>query len=188
MAIGKNLKEGQVYAVPLSNDTFTVAQLINHHIIVPSKYKSENTFAFFNLVFQTLSELEAQLDNLDLSTPVSILTANSSPKAYNWILIGEKNINIVNDYRRDISSLGLFKNRSTDPPLFLEPYFGLFPWDGYAIDTWIEDRYLLPNSEIRKDIKYIKDFTLEELTKLLPPNSPKLQQLININKHKSQDW
>ncbi|MDE6577129.1 MAG: hypothetical protein K2J82_05630 [Muribaculaceae bacterium] len=185
MAKGKNLKEGQIYAIPLSNGTYTIAQLINHHIIVPSKHKSENTFAFFNLVLQTLSDLEAQLDNIDLSTPVSILTANSSPKVYNWILIGEKNINIVNDYKHYISSLGLFKNRSTDPSLFLEPYFGLFPWDGYAIDTWIEDRYLLPNSEIRKDIKYIKDFTLDELTKLLPADSPKLRQLMNINKAKS---
>ena len=106
----------------------------------------------------------------------------------------------MNDYKHNISSLGLFKNRSTDPSLFLEPYFGLFPWDGYAIDTWIEDRYLLHNSEIRKDIKSIKDFPLDELTKLLPADSPKplqlkllqlkllqlkLLQLMNINMAKS---
>lgn len=73
--------------------------------------------------------------------------------------------------------LVFYKNRSTDPSLFLEPYFGLFPWDGYADDKWIEKRYLLPNYEIRNDIKHLKDFSLDELSILLPANSPKLIEL-----------
>lgn len=177
MARGKNLKEGQVYAVPLSNGTFTVAQLVNHHIIESSKHISENTFALFNIVYTSLEELKKELDNLDLSDPVSILTANSSPRTYKWKLAGEREITIKFDYKCQISSLGFFKNRSTDPTLFLEPYFGLFPWDGYAEDDWIEQKYLLPKAEIRKDIKYLRDYSLEELTRLMPENSLKLKQL-----------
>ncbi|MBD5170933.1 MAG: hypothetical protein HDT07_02860 [Bacteroidales bacterium] len=176
MAKGKNLREGQVYAVPLSNGTFTVTQLVNHHIVESSKHISENTFAFFNLVYQSIDEIEKELDNVDLSTPVSILTANSSPRTYKWKLVGEKEITIRFDYNCQISSLGFFKNRSTDPALFLEPYFGLFPWDGYAEDDWIEQKYLLPKAEIRKDIKYLRDYSLEELTEVMPENSLKLKQ------------
>ncbi len=180
----KQLIEGQVYAVPLSNATYTIAQLINQHIIMPSMRKSENTFAFYNVIYSTLEEVIQDLQTIDLSQPIAILTANSSPKIYKWIPIGIREINITFDYKRDISSLGLFKNRSTDPSLFLEPYFGLFPWDGYASDNWIEEKYLLPNAEIRKDIKFIRDYSIYELSKLLPPNSPKL---INIKNSLSKE-
>ena len=47
MAIKKQLIEGQVYAVPLSNGTYTVAQLINKHMIASSMIRSENTYAFY---------------------------------------------------------------------------------------------------------------------------------------------
>ena len=144
---------------------------------MPSKYKSENTFAFFNLLFLSVVEIEEAFNDMDLSNPVAILTANSSPKVYKWKLIGEKPITIRFDYTSEISSLGFFKNRSTDPSLFLEPYFGLFPWDGYAEDNWIEKMYLLPNSEIRNDVKYLRDFSLYELSLLLPANSPKLKEI-----------
>ena len=96
---------------------------------------------------------------------------------YQKIPTGHKEINIKFNYKQDITTLGLFRNRSTDPSLLLEPYFGLFPWDGYAVDNWIEDKYLLPNANIREDIKFIHDFTIDELSKLLPPNSPKLMKL-----------
>jgi len=177
MANKKQLIEGQIYAVPLSNGTYTVAQLVNKHLIAPSMSKSENTFAFYNIIYPTLDDLIQQVQTIDMSNPIAILTANSSPKTYKWISVGIKEINIKFNYKQDITTLGLFRNRSTDPSLLLEPYFGLFPWDGYAVDNWIEDKYLLPNANIREDIKFIHDFTIDELSKLLPPNSPKLMKL-----------
>lgn len=153
MANKKQSIEGQVYAVPLSNGTYTVAQLINKHMIAPSMSRSENTYAFYNIVYPTLDDLTQRVHTTDMSDPIAILTANSSPKVYKWISVGFKKINIKFNYKQDISTLGLYKNRSTDPSLLLEPYFGLFPWDGYAVDNWIEERYLLPNAKIRDDIK-----------------------------------
>lgn len=183
MANKKQLIEGQIYAVPLSNGTYTIAQLINKHVIAPSMKKSENTFAFYNIIYSTLDDLIQKVQTTDLSKPIAILTANSSPKTYKWIPVCVKDIKINFNYKQYISSLGLFRNRSTDPSLLLEPYFGLFPWDGYAFDNWVEDKYLLPNAKIREDIKYIHDFTIDELSKLLPPNSPKLMKLKNeLNK------
>lgn len=177
MANKKQLIEGQVYAVPLSNGTYTVAQLINKHVIASSMSRSENTYAFYNIVYPTLDDLAQRVHIIDMSDPIAILTANSSPKVYKWIPVGFKEINIKFNYKQDISTLGLYKNRSTDPSLLLEPYFGLFPWDGYAVDNWIEDKYLLPNAKIRDDIKFIHDFSIEDLSRLLPPNSPKLMKL-----------
>lgn len=170
------IKEGQIFAIPLSNDTYTIAQLINKHVIRPSMRKSENTFAFFNIIFSNLEEAKNKFLFIELTQPIAILTANSAPNIYGWVSLGYKPISINYDYKSMISSLGLFKNRATDPSLLLEPYFGLFPWDGYAKDNWIEEKYLLPDAEIRADIKFLKDFSKSELEKLLPPNSPKLLQ------------
>lgn len=179
MIDNRPLIEGQIFAVPLSNGDYTIAQLINRHLIMPSMRKSENTFAFYNIIYTTLEDVMRQVQIMDISTPIAILTANSSPKTYKWIPVGYREINIKFDYKQNITSLGLYRNRSTDPSLLLEPYFGLFPWDGYAVDNWIEDKYLLPNAEIREDIKFIKDYSIDELSKLLPPNSSKLFKLKN---------
>lgn len=175
----RQLIEGQIFAVPLSNGAYSIAQLINKHLIKPSMRKSENTFAFYNIIYPSLEDAMRQVQTMDMSTPIAILTANSSPKTYKWILVGYSEISIKFDYKQNITSLGLYRNRSTDPSLLLEPYFGLFPWDGYAVDNWIEDKYLLPNAEIREDIKFIKDYSIDELSKLLPSDSPKLMKLKN---------
>ncbi len=172
-----HIEEGQIFAVPLSNGTYTIAQLINKHMIKPTMRKSENTFAFFDILFNDIKEAKIHVPTVDLSTPIAILTANSTPVAYGWTPIGKKDICILLEYKSLISSLGLFKNRSTDPSLFLEPYFGLFPWDGYAEDSWIEEKYLLPGTVIPKNIRFLKDFSIDELLKLLPHNSPKLLKI-----------
>ena len=69
----KQLIEGQVYAVPLSNATYTIAQLINQHIIMPSMRKSENTFAFYNVIYSTLEEVIQDVQTIDISQPIAIL-------------------------------------------------------------------------------------------------------------------
>lgn len=87
MANKKQLIEGQVYAVPLSNGTYTVAQLINKHMIASEMSRSENTYAFYNIVYPTLDDLAQRVHIIDMSDPIAILTANSSPKVYKWILL-----------------------------------------------------------------------------------------------------
>lgn len=165
------LEEGQIYAIPLSDGSYTIGQLVNHHIV--SSRTSQNTFAFFNYKFLSLEEIIKNIDELDLSTPFVIATSNSKPKSYDWVLLCKREVIVKLSYKEDISSLGLFKNRSTDPSVFLEPYFGLFPWDGYFKDDYL-NKHLLPNARLRNDIKYLKDFTTDELRNVLPSNSPKL--------------
>ncbi|WP_172914974.1 hypothetical protein [Capnocytophaga canis] len=167
------LEEGQIYVIKLSNGLFTLTQLINHHVV--TERKSEDTFAFFNYLFTTLENIQDEAFKLDYSNPIAITTINGYPKTYGWMFLGKQEISISFDYKKNISSLGFYNNQSTDPSLFLEPYFGLFPWDGYYKENYVEEE-LLPNAEIRKDIKFLKDFTIEELKKLLPANSPKLIQ------------
>ncbi len=173
------LEEGQIYAIPLSDSSYTVGQLVNHHQI--NSKVSEDTFAFFNYKL-SIKDLTDTLDSLDLSNPFAIVTSNSSPFSYEWRLIGSKSIAIKFEYKNHIGTLGLYKNRSTDPEVFLEPFFGLFPWDGYFKSDYL-NKHILPNIKMRNDVKYLKDFTTEELKKLLPSDSPKLiQRLEEDNK------
>ena len=70
------LEEGQIYAIPLSDGSFTVAQLVNHH---PLKGKlSEDTFAFFNYKFSSIDEIERSVDLINYDKPFSIVTTNSA--------------------------------------------------------------------------------------------------------------
>ncbi|CAA0235000.1 hypothetical protein [Tenacibaculum maritimum] len=165
------LEEGQIYAIQLSNGKYTIAQLLNHHKI--NSRSSEDTFAFFNYLFSSTDEIRENLNTLKLNSPFSIVSSNGYPWDYNWDLIRVKDIDINFNYKKNIGSLGLYNNYSTDPSIFLEPYFGLFPWDGYFKDDYL-DKHILINSKMRKDIKYLKDFTTKELKELLPANSPKL--------------
>lgn len=157
------LEEGQVYAIPLPNDNYTLAQLYNLHII--NSRQSQVTFGFFNYMFDTLEQLKSEYDKLDLSNPFAIATTNGYPWHYGWKFLGCKPINTLYNYKAEISSLGLLKNCSTDPLTFLEPYFGIRPWDETLEQLFI--RHLQPNAEIRKDVKYIKDYSTEDLIKLL---------------------
>ncbi|MFV0505977.1 MAG: hypothetical protein ACK5L5_04595 [Bacteroidales bacterium] len=173
MAKNQILEEGQVYAVPLSDGSYTIAQLINHHPL--GKKLSVDTFAFFNYKFDSLSELECKLEQLSLNKPFSIATANGDPDDYDWQLLGLRTIAIDQGYKRNVSNLGNYNKSSTDPSIFLEPYFGLFPWDGYFKDDYL-DEDILSEAEIRDDVKYMRDYTTEELKEILPSNSPKLIQ------------
>ncbi len=166
----KIYREGQIYAIELSDGSYTISQLINHHPV--GEKGSENTFAFFNYK-DSLEALTKNINTLDLTTPFAIANTNGKPRDYGWKRITEREIVITVNYKKDISSLGLYNDCSTEPELFLEPYFGLFPYDGYYKDDLV-DEDLLPNAEKRDDIKYLKDFTTDELKELLPPNSPKL--------------
>jgi hypothetical protein len=157
------LEEGQVYAVPLFDKGYTIAQLYNQHII--NSRQSQVTFGFFNYKCDTLEKLKADYYELDLSKPFAIATTNGYPWHYGWYFLGNKIINTEYNYKAEIDNLGLFKGRSTDPLTFLEPYFGILPWDETLDGRFI--RHLLPNAELRNDIKYIKDYTIEELIKLL---------------------
>jgi len=165
------LEEGQIYAIQLSNGKYTIAQLLNHYKI--NSRSSEDTFAFFNYLFSSIDEIKNNLNTLRLNLPFSIVTSNGYPWDYDWYLIGVKDIENGFNYKENIDSLGLYNRYSTDPSIFLEPYFGLFPWDGYFKDDYL-DKHILPNAEMRKDIKYLKDYTTEELKALLPPNNVKL--------------
>jgi hypothetical protein len=146
-----------------------ILQLRNYHVI--TQKASQDTFAFLNYRFSNKEEIK--LNELNLFSPFSILTANEKPWQYGWILIGERDVKYNLQFRGNISSLGLYNKFSTDPSVLLEPYFGLFPWDGYYKDDYLND-HILPNAPKRADVKYLKDFTTEELKKLLPANSPKL--------------
>lgn len=162
---------GNIYAIPLSDDSFTIAQLINVHEI--NSKSSEDTYAFFSIKLESIDDVKAQLDKYKLTDPFSIVTANSSPWKYNWILIEKKDILIDKSFKEKIGSLGLYKNYSTDPSIFIEPYFGLFPWDGYYKDDYL-DKHIIPQAKEFGTIKYLKDFTNKQLKELLPKNSPKL--------------
>lgn len=166
------LEEGQIYAIPLPDGSFTISQLVNHHKI--NSRASEDTFAFFNYKFSSLKEIKEILNELDLSNPFAIATSNSYPKDYAWELIDKRDIVLKVEYKRNIGSLGLYNNRSTDPSVFLEPYFGLYPWDAYPIGYI--DKHILPNVEMGKDIKYCKDYSTKELIEILGENHIKVKE------------
>lgn len=166
------LEEEQIYAIPLSDGSYTVAQLINHH---PLKGKlSVDTYAFFNYKFSDKDEFMDSIDNLILQKPYSVITSSGAPWQYDWDLIKNKELKInKNEILSNLDDEGYIDGTSTNPNVLLKAYFGLFPWDGYFKDDYL-DEFMLSNAEMRDDIKYLKDFTTEELKELLPPNSPKL--------------
>lgn len=177
MAKRIKLEEGQFYAIELSDGTFTIAQLVHHHPI--TERKSEDTFAFFEYHFSTLKNIQEDYPSLDYSNPIAIATINGYPRTYGWIFLGKEDVKISWDYKKDISKIGFYKNRSTDPSWFLEPYFGLSPLDAEP-DGFIDivNNYFISNIKLGKKVKFLKDFSIEELKELLPANSPILIKLL----------
>ncbi len=166
------LEEGQIYAIPLSDKSYTIGQLVNHYPL--KKNLSVDTYIFFNYRFSNKIELVNSIDDLDLKKPYSVITSSGAPWQYDWELIKIKNIECnKNTILSNLDNEGYIDGTSTNPKVLLKSYFGLFPWDGYFKDDYLEE-FLLPNAEMRDDIKYLKDYTTEELKELLPPNSPKL--------------
>ena len=171
------LEEGQIYVIPLPNGNFTVAQNVNHYSLGETKSgrkQSVDTYAFFNYKFSNKEDLIVEFDNLDFKTPFSIITSSGKPKQYDWELIKIIPIQLNKEkYLIKLDKEGYIDGTSTNPAVLLKPYFGLFPWDGYFKDDYL-DEFLLSDAEIRDDIKYLKDYTTEELKELLPPNNVKL--------------
>jgi hypothetical protein len=174
------LKEGMLVSIKLNENNWTLGQLCNVFKLENKRYE-QYTFAFFNYLFLTEQELKNSIDILDLNVPIIILTINGNPiKNYGLNLIGIREIDYhsIPDYKDNISqTLGLYKDRSSDFDHILSTYFGLYPWDGFYKEDYV-DNVLTPNAPKRKDIKYMKDYSIEALKKIMPPNSVKLKQIL----------
>lgn len=174
------LEEGQIYAVPLLDGSYTITQLCNHHPLEETKSmgrkQSVDTYAFFNWKFLSKDELVINLNDLDISNPFSVITSSGKPEQYGWELVKVTALQLDKEkYLKNLDEGGYINGTSTNPAVLLKAYFGLFPWDGYYKDDYLVE-FLTPGAKMRDDIKYLKDFTTEELKRLLPVNSPKLIQ------------
>lgn len=170
------LEEGMLLSICLNDTTWTVGQVCNVFRLEGRRYE-QHTMAFFNCVFNSEEELIANVNNLDLSRPIIILTTNGHPvRIYKLDVIGKREINYLNvpNYKDDISkTLGTYKNNSSDFDHILSTYFGLHPWDGWPILNYINNK-LTPGTVKRSDVKYMKDFSIEELKNIMNPNNIKL--------------
>ena len=70
---------------------------------------------------------------------------------------------------------------SEDFDHILKTFFGLHPWDGFYKDDYV-DEVLIAGTSKRNDVKYLKDFSVEELKKIMPASSIKLKQILEIDK------
>ena len=66
---------------------------------------------------------------------------------------------------------------SQDFDHILKTFFGLHPWDGFYKENYV-DEVLTQGTVKRKDVKYLKDFSIEELKQIMPANSIKLKQVL----------
>ena len=176
------LEEGNIFSVKISEEIWTIAQLCDNFKLPNSKY-TQQTLAFFNYKAKNEEQIINELNEIDLSKPFFITTINGHPiKNYGLNIIGLKNVNYRNEpnFKNDISkSLGLYKNKSRDFEDIVASYFGVLPWDKYAKDDYMETS-LLPSFEKRDDVKYMKDFSIQELQKLLPSRNIKLIKLLEM--------
>jgi len=176
------LEEGNVFSVRIAENVWTIAQLCNIFKIPNSRYSTE-TLAFFNYKTENEEQIINELDDIDLSNPFLITTINGHPiKYYELNIIGTRPIHYKNEpnYKNDISkSGGDYKNITQDYEDIIASYFGVLPWDCYAKDDYMETS-LLPSFEKRDDVKYMKDFSIQELQKLLPSRNIKLIKLLEM--------
>jgi hypothetical protein len=137
------------------------------------------TLAFFNYLYPSEEELKNNVETLILNEPIIILTINGNPvRTYKLDVIGKREINYRNvpGYKNDVSkSLGLYKGMSEDFDHILKTFFGMHPWDGFYKDDYV-DEVLTAGTSQRKDVRYMKDFSIEELKQIMPANSIKLKQ------------
>jgi hypothetical protein len=170
------LEEGNIFSVKVDENVWTIAQLCNLFKFPNSRLTTE-TLAFFNYKAESEEQIIKELDLIDLSKPIMITTINGHPiKHYDLKIIGTKAIYYSNEpnYKNDISKNGGdYKKMSQDYQDILASYFGVLPWDMYAKDDYMETT-LLPNYERRQDVKYMKDFNIDEIQEFLSPDSPKL--------------
>jgi len=174
------LEEGMLFSIKLNENAWTLGQLCNLFKIEGKRYK-QYTLAFFDYLFSSEEKLKEDVQILDLSKPIVILTINGNPKrTYKLDVIGKREINYKNvpNYKNEISqSLGMYRNMSEDFDHILKTFFGLHPWDGFYKDNYV-DEVLTQGTTKRNDIKYMKDFSIDELKKIMPANSIKLKQTL----------
>lgn len=175
------LEEGMLFSIKLDENAWTLGQLCNLFKLEGKRYE-QYTFAFFDYLYSSEEEMKNNVEVLNLSKPIIILTINGHPiKNYGLNLIGKREINYSNipNYKNEISkSLGMYKGMSEDFDHILKTFFGLSPWDGFYKDDYV-DEVLTPNTTKRNDVKYMKDFSIDELKKIMPANSIKLKQILD---------
>lgn len=170
------LEEGNIFSVKITEDLWTIAQLCNL-FKYPSGRLTTETLAFFNYRAGSEDQIIQELNAIDISNPIMITTINGHPlKHYDLNVIDTKPIYYKNEpnYKDNISNtLGFYKNKSRDYQDIIASYFGVLPWDKYAKDDYMETT-LLPNFKKRDDVKYMRDFSIDEIQKLLRPDNIKL--------------
>jgi hypothetical protein len=175
-------EEGQLFSIEMLKNKWTLGQLCNYFTKENSAYK-QFTLAFFNYLFETEDELINNINEIALDKPIIIATVNGNPtRNYGLKIIGKREINYTNalDYKNKIDTIGLYNNRSTDFDYLLRAFFGIIPYDSFYKDDLV-DEFLVSGTEKRKDIKYLKDYSIDELKKILPENSIKLKQIMEKN-------
>jgi hypothetical protein len=174
------LEVGMIFSIKLNENSWTLGQICNLFKI-EGKRAEKYTLAFFNYLCCSEEKLKEYVPTLDLSKPIIILSINGNPiKNYGLNIIGEREINYQNipNYKNEISqSLGLYRNKSQDFDHILKAFFGLHPWDGFYKENYV-DEVLIQGAVKRKDVKYLKDFSIEELKQIMPANSIKLKQVL----------
>ncbi|MCL1992890.1 MAG: hypothetical protein FWG66_08075 [Spirochaetes bacterium] len=182
MSNRQEMEEGDVFLIRLDSNVWTVAQLCN--MFSKSFRYSQYTFAFFNYKFASAGEAAEKAKSdaaLDFKWPIAIFTINGHPlKRHGLKFLANRDIAYENapNFKKDISSLfGMYKNTSYDFPDILKAFFGILPWDCFYKDDYI-DKILLKDAQKRDDVKYMKDFSIDELKRLLPPDSLKLNKLL----------
>lgn len=167
MVRGKRYKVGQIFAIKLTDDKFTIGQLIHHQAL--AKGKSNETFAFFDYLFHSLEEIRAALPSLRYDNPIAIDTLTERPhELVGWTYLSREPVTIDPSFKKEITPYGLYKDWSVYPYLYLLPYFGIFPWDYAPASEYFIDSQLLPGVPRPKYIRFAKDFSTEELLSVLP--------------------
>ena len=176
------LEEGNIFSVKISEEIWTIAQLCDNFKLPNSKY-TQQTLAFFNYKAKNEEQIINELNEIDLSKPFFITTINGHPiKNYGLNINGIKNVNYRNEpnFKNDISkSLGLYKNKSRDFEDIVASYFGVLPWDCFAYDNYMENA-LVNNFEKRDDVKYMRDYTIDELKEMLGNDNYRLNKMLEI--------
>ena len=174
---------GGLFPIPLSPELWTVGQLCTTFKL---SYKHTlYTFALFDVTFPSEEELKLEAETLDLTSPIIICSMNGQPfDRYADSLFGKREIAYKNapDFKKEISlETGLLPLRQNDLQRLLKPFFGLLPWDCYYRDDYV-DQFLLPGTVKRSDVRYLKDYTTDELRAILPPDLFKLKERLRVEK------
>jgi len=83
------LEEGVVFSIKLSENAWTLGQLCNLFKLEGKSYE-QYTLAFFNYLFSSEEELKNNIEVIDLSEPIIILTINGHPvRTYKLNVVGK---------------------------------------------------------------------------------------------------